>query len=374
MDKYIRRRFKALVALLILTFVAGGVFAQEVMEAVYAEIDLAFNEHSTESLSKVLQKYAKSRDYSFYEAYTLKKTRQLIIENDLDFARQASLVVIDNNLENFDAVDLYSYIDRAILNEEAARRAEENRLRLEAERIAAINTRAKTKIEKSNSYTTVNTASGAQVYMNQDQQSFSSVNWNVQLGIADVMVQNVTAPKTYSSLKYGLAFGLNLFYKTDQYVIGADTFADFQMLTLGTGEQEVMSSLRFVPMISLASISKNLFFRAGVAGATLSSEVEDITGSVGNFITPVFGLGFENFFLGKAIGSMHCDYYLGHLAYKDLNAAMEFGGSVLLPFAENENASIGLKLGVENLLFVKNEGIDNRCKLIFAIGVGNVKE
>ncbi|WP_147615291.1 hypothetical protein [Treponema pectinovorum] len=374
MRNYSGRFLKAFLTLIFLAFGADFAFTQESLEQVYAEIDKVFSEHSSENLSKVLGKYNKSSDYNLYESYTLKKTRQLIIENDLAFARQVSLVVIDNNLENFDAVDLYSYIDRAILGEEMARKAEENRLKLEEERLSAMTARAKSKIEKSNSYSSVSTASGSQVYMNQDQQSFSTVNWDVQLGIADVMFQNITAPQAYTSLKYGLAVGMNLFYKTDQYVIGAESFADFHMLTLGQGEPETMSSLRFMPMIALRSLSKKMFFRGGIAVSALSSEKTEKTDSVGNFITPAVGIGFENFFIGKAVGSLHYDYYLGHFFYGDLKSAMGFGCSVLIPFNQTGNATIGLKLGIDDLLFVKEQGIDNRCKAIFAIGVGNVKD
>ena len=97
------------------------------MDSVFSELNLAFTRKSAEEVSSVLHKYSSSPQYHDYEAYALKKTRQLIIENDLEFARQTSLAVIDNNLENFDAVELYSYIDRAILNEQAAKQAEENR-------------------------------------------------------------------------------------------------------------------------------------------------------------------------------------------------------------------------------------------------------
>ena len=168
MEKSVKKIFKICAFAGIFIFGSEFLFSQESLDSVYAQIDLAFVEQSPENISKVLEKYSSSKDYYLYEAYTLKKARQYVVEDNLEFARDATLAVIDNNLENFDAVDLYSYIDRAILSEEAARRAEENRLRMEAERLAVLNERTKAKIAKSDSYSSVNTASGTSIYINQE--------------------------------------------------------------------------------------------------------------------------------------------------------------------------------------------------------------
>ena len=167
MEKSVKKIFKICAFAGIFIFGSEFLFSQESLDSVYAQIDLAFVEQSPENISKVLEKYSSSKDYYLYEAYTLKKARQYVVEDNLEFARDATLAVIDNNLENFDAVDLYSYIDRAILSEEAARRAEENRLRMEAERLAVLNERTKAKIAKSDTYSSVNTASGTSIYINQ---------------------------------------------------------------------------------------------------------------------------------------------------------------------------------------------------------------
>lgn len=374
MKTEIRKVLRILSVLLVLGVSAISVEAQESLDAIYAQINLAFAEHSADKVSEILKKNSASPDFKLYEAYTLKKTRQLIIDDDLEFARQTSLAVIDNNLENFDAVDLYSYIDRAILNEQAAKQAEENRLRLEAERLAALNARTKEKIARSNTYQSVSTVSGSSVYINEDQQAFSSLDWTAQFGIIDLMFQKITDPEDYSSVKYGLAFGLDLMFKSDQYILGLDMEGDFQMLTMGVGEQEFMSSGSIIPMLAFTSISKSLFFRAGFAAHGLTSDNRDKTGSVKTFLTPALGIGLDNLKIGGSALQLHYDYYLGHFAYDEVKSSMEMGGSILLPLAVNERTQIGIKLGVSDLLFLKENGIDNRCKAIFAIGVGNVNK
>lgn len=77
--------------------------------------------------------------------------------------------------------------------------------------------------------------------------------------------------------------------------------------------------------------------------------------------------------LGSTAVDMYYDYYLGHFAYDDLKSSMEAGFSVMFPLTENERTRIGLKLGLVDTLFIKDEGIDNRAKGIISIGVGNVK-
>ncbi|MCI5542116.1 MAG: hypothetical protein PUD00_08755 [Treponema berlinense] len=372
MEKSVKKIFKICAFAGIFIFGSEFLFSQESLDSVYAQIDLAFVEQSPENISKVLEIYSSSKDYYLYEAYTLKKARQYVVEDNLEFARDATLAVIDNNLENFDAVDLYSYIDRAILSEEAARRAEENRLRMEAERLAVLNERTKAKIAKSDSYSSVNTASGTSIYINQEK-AFSSIDWNVSIGVADVLFQSVTKPDSYTSLKYGLSFGANLFYKTEEYIAGGEIFADFEMLTLGTGEQEIISTGKFVPMISFPSLNKNFFLRVGAVVQGLGAQTDVETGSVETFFSPVFGLGLFNMMLGSTAVDMYYDYYLGHFAYDDLKSSMEAGFSVMLPLTENERTRIGLKLGLVDTLFIKDEGIDNRAKGIISIGVGNVK-
>ena len=366
--------------------------------AVFKKIDMAIAAKSSETISKILSENKSSRDYQLIENYTLKKTRQLIITDNLELARQTSLAVIDNNIENFDAVELYSYIDKAILNQQAANQAAENRKRLEEERIAARNAKSKQQLANRGNYQVVNTASGHEVYVNEQQASFSSLIWTVKLGLADFAYQKVSEPD-YSSLKYGLAVGANLFKPSERIILGGDFFADAHIVTFmtsggnekakaaaaKTGEeadkpQEFFMSARIVPEIAFADFSKNLFLRAGFAAHILASNDKTVTGSTETFVSPVVGVALDNIHLGEAQFRAFCDYDLGALFYDKINMAMEFGGAVLLPMAVNDKTKFGLELGVQDLLLMKNaaddgstgSGMENRVKFTFAIGVGNV--
>lgn len=66
------------------------------------------------------------------------------------------------------------------------------------------------------------------------------------------------------------------------------------------------------------------------------------------------------------------DYYIGHLANKDLNFAMGGVVSLRVPFLDMEKVRLGFNIGVKDTLYVKSSGIENRARLVLAIGAENV--
>lgn len=351
-------------------FSARGQTAEGIGD-VFKEIDAAVAVGSTDSVSSVLKKNRDSASYPMIESYTMKKIRYLIISNKLELARETSLAVIDNNMENFDAIELYSYIDKAIVNQRSLDQAAAERKRREEERIAALNEQSRHRLENRGNYQLMSTAAGEEVYMNEQKAAFSPFAWTVRVGIADFMYQKITDPD-YSSLKYGLAFGYDMFYSTERFVFGADVFADALILTIGDGEQEFFMTGKIVPKMAFADFSKNLFLRLGFAVNGIASNNRDVSGSCKTFVSPVVGFSLDNLYIGETRFSVFYDYEIGHVAYSGLKSAMEFGGAVLFPLALNDRTKVGIELGVQNLLLIKDEGIENRAKCTFAIGVGNV--
>ena len=105
----------------------------------------------------------------------------------------------------------------------------------------------------------------------------------------------------------------------------------------------------------------------------LASDVRERTGSMKTFASPVVGLALDNIHWGESQFRLFYDYDIGHVAYSELKSAMEFGTSLLIPMTVNDKTKVGLELGVQDLLLLKEESaIENRVKFTFAIGVGNV--
>ena len=112
-----KRKFILAAVTAVLVIAAGliPVFALDAyVTVIYREVDVAFVDKSEKELDKVLGTNNEDKNYYLVENYTMKKIRRLIVDEDYKFASQATLVVIDNNLDNMEAVDLYATISSAL--------------------------------------------------------------------------------------------------------------------------------------------------------------------------------------------------------------------------------------------------------------------
>ena len=109
-----RRKLKILLALCVLFMSTANVFAiEEYVTDVYRKIDECFTKKSETELNSILSHYNKDKYYYLIENYTQKKIRRLIVNNEYNFAMEAILAVIENNLDNEEAVEMYSVISDA---------------------------------------------------------------------------------------------------------------------------------------------------------------------------------------------------------------------------------------------------------------------
>ena len=74
-----------------------------------------------------LKKIEGDDNYYLLENYTLKKIRRLVVKKDYDFAMQTNLVVIDNNLDNSEAVEMYAVIAHALEEQRKLKNLEEEK-------------------------------------------------------------------------------------------------------------------------------------------------------------------------------------------------------------------------------------------------------
>ena len=86
---------------------------EEYVAKIYKEIDHIFIIKSEDELNTVLSENNHDKYYYLIENYTEKKIRRLIVNNDYDFAMAAIVIVIENNLDNEQAVEMYSVISEA---------------------------------------------------------------------------------------------------------------------------------------------------------------------------------------------------------------------------------------------------------------------
>ena len=106
-------RRKTLILLAVL-LIPSGLCAQSVVpDSVYREVDTIIAQPGAQGLAGVLANYQGYPWYPRLEDFALKKSRQLVIMDNLEQASAVSLAVIDANLDNTDAVQLYQSIQRA---------------------------------------------------------------------------------------------------------------------------------------------------------------------------------------------------------------------------------------------------------------------
>jgi len=91
---------------------------------IQAELDSAVEIRSSESVAQILKNSRNQENYYQIENLVLEKARNLVLTEDFEFAKNISLCVIEMNIENFEAIDLYSFIEKTIANERAYKRSQ----------------------------------------------------------------------------------------------------------------------------------------------------------------------------------------------------------------------------------------------------------
>ena len=89
-------------------------FSFTVNKNCFANVDSAFESSSIAELNTVLESNKDADDYEVLEQYVLSKINELVINEKFDFAQEAALALINNNIANFEAVEIYSFIHKSI--------------------------------------------------------------------------------------------------------------------------------------------------------------------------------------------------------------------------------------------------------------------
>ena len=91
---------------------------------IQSELDSAVEMRSSESVAQILKNNESQENYHQVENLVLEKARNLVLTEDFELAKNISLCVIEMNIENFEAIDLYSFIEKTIANERAYKRSQ----------------------------------------------------------------------------------------------------------------------------------------------------------------------------------------------------------------------------------------------------------
>ena len=372
------RKLKILSFSLLLLCFSSKLFAlEEYVSEIYKQIDTCFTAKDDSKLNTILSRNVSDRYYYLMENYTQKKIRRLIVNNDYDFAMAATLVIIENNLDNEEAVEMYSVISDAYEIQRKHEIEVEQQRQYELARIQMEKEKQRGNVEKE--YVAASKTSGGSVYVSGKETKLTSTNWKINLGIVDLafLLENASE---IQSLHYGVSLDFDYEYVMEnKNILGAEGFVGGQFLTIPLSDDDdkivpLLVDLEAAVKYAIASISKNLFIRVGFnAIITGKSESAPLTAAVlDNFYSPFIGVKFANVALGPAKLEIGADWLAGHLFYPNVTAAAGAAINVAIPFAELEKVKLNFNIGVRDKFFLKEEGFENRASLIVAIGVENV--
>lgn len=353
---------------LILFIFCSFAFAQSSSNEIFRKIDGAFRMKDISLLKEVINENRFNTNYGAIESYILKSARDMLISNELDFAAESTLALIDANMDNFDAVELYTSIEKSIAEREKERLAEEQKRQLEEFKKQAVEEKTKDNIKKE--YKTItNTASGETVFLDQDyNMRFQSVSWGGYMGLANV---GVVIDDGNVSPKYGLAILGNCIYRADSFSVGGEVLADILLMPFG-GYQNIITSLKGTAVAAFNRIYRNLFFRLGYSSYfTKVDETSDAkTVLPVKFMGPTLGIGFKDIKMGNFLCDVYGDYNFGHLFYKNVNSSFEVGLNFLLFLADLNKVNVFMNFGLADALAITGEGLHNQTKITVSIGVG----
>lgn len=372
---------KKLSAALLLFVVSVPAFSIEpYVTDIYKEIDTAFTKRSDDSLNIVLQKNQDDKYYYLIENYATKKIRRLIVTNDYEFAMSAILVIIDNDMENEEAVEMYSAISDAYAVQKAYEERELQRQQKEKERLAALKEQQRTSAEKE--YKAIKADDGTSVFVTGKDAKLSSYNWDFHMGFIPGMMLTDNIPVfqvgvlmdfDYIKMLTNLTWGFNIYGE-----------AKFLNLALPPDEyscQSLFGDLEIIPKFAYNGFSKHAFLRVGLVmdanldptkDRTALTDEKKLVTAAPTLITPAVGFEFSKVPVGNTEFKVSMDYYPGHFWTKDLNFAAGMEAKFTIPFADADRFKLSFDLGFRDKLYVRSSGIDNRSSLIFALGAQNV--
>ena len=369
------RKIKVYTILVLLFSFALPAFAVEAyISDIYKKIDQIFIIQSEDQLKTLLSDNNEDSNYYLIENYTEKKIRRLIVNNEYDFAMTAIIIVIENNLDNEHAVEMYSVIADAYKVQQEHEAELEYQRQLELARIEKAKEKQRVNVEKE--YVAAkNTNSGKSVYVTGKETKLTSYRWKVTLGLADFMYLHDNS-SNINSLHYGPSLSFNYEYMLEsKTIIGAELFAGVQ--PIGIAEEKSL-----VPLIGdidvklklSPSLIPNMFITTGF-GVVLSQKDANQKKTnliAGTMYTPIVGIKYERISLGNVKVDLGAEWYAGHLFYDNINFAMGAEANAQIPFADLDKVSLNFNIGLRDKVLVKASGLENRASLILAIGAENV--
>ncbi len=368
-----RNKFKLILIFMVLifAFIGTGVLSAQAAagDDVTRRIDAAFRAKNIGALKLILAENEGAKNYAAIEKYVLKNARTCLINNDLQMASDAALALIDANLDNFEAVDFFTQVEKAMVKREEEKKREEQAKQLEEFKKIASEEKQKDTIKKEYK-TFTNEETGETVYLDQDyNMRFTQTSWCFYFGVLDV---NVVIDAGDVSPKYGFGLNGNWIYRDDAFSAGFEGCADVHIISFA-GYQNIISSAKATMIGAMNSINHSLFLRLGISSyfTTLDSNGGTQSAIPVDFIGPTIGIGYRDFKIFNFHTDTYIDYNFGHLFTKNVYTSLDAGINFTLVLADLNKVAVGITFGFYDTFMITATGVHNQTKAIISMGVGN---
>lgn len=348
---------------------------EEYISKIYKDIDKVFVEKSDNGLNEILQNNKKDKNYYLIEKYAEKKVRRLIVDKNYDFAMSAILVIIDNNLDNEGAVDMYQTIVEAYeIQQDYEAKKEQERL-IELARIELEKEKQRGAADKE--YVSAKTATGQGVYVNGKENKLSTQKTDFAFGFINCAFTQETS-LAYNGMNFGITGLLNYVHERTTIMAGADVFGGFNFLTMNAEKPDIslIADLDIVPKIAYKPFSKYIFLRAGVSLTKIgkAKRADQVANIENQIISPIIGFEINRAKLGPMYFTFNVDYLLSTLWTDKIKVGAQSMIDISIPFSELEKVKLNFHIGARDRVLVKNNGLENRVEVMLSIGAENVNK
>lgn len=333
-------------------------FSQSADDKIYEEIDLIFFEKSPEKLDKLLSSVRNTGKYSLYEDYVMRKTRSLLLSNQYELIQKMSLVLVDQNLDNTDAVNLYLLVENFIERRNIVRAEQLQKQEEEAAYVASASTTAKQEVRKN--YNTVeNKETGSSVFVNPIvNQYYSDFTWQAIFNIGDFIL---STGSDNLGFKFGMGVMGDISYHGDKICFIADGFADFAMFDF-SNSSGISSEANINFGVGIPKLSQNFFVKAGFLL---------LNNGKNTFSSPSAGVGLHGIRLFNGVYGLYYNYHFSHLWDSTIVTAMTGGMNYSIPLTEIGNCYFSFNVGLRDSFVLAQSGPENKLHLTIGFGVLN---
>lgn len=340
-------------------------------------IRTAISEKDAEALGKILAEQKELADYAETEEFVLELTKELILEDDYQFAKTVLELLLSNNLENKEAQNLYTSLNQHLREQEKEEELEKQRLEEEERQRLAEEEKTK-EIEIQEKLAEIEEKEKEEQIFQEEVENIDIDNFygSFTLGIGDFSLYSSAIKKNYSGerslcLKYGISTDIRGWFEHPYIKIGLHIPFDIYFLGL-TKTNTTPLSYGFMLSAGTPLIQFPLYVRFGFKHNMYlnnSNNTSDVL--ITNLTSPTLGIGILELAINDNIEldwALDLFFAAQQSEYVKVIFDTHLQGNYL--FYQTELMSLKASATLQSFLIFTEGGMENNTKLELGIRVG----